>query len=97
MIFFGWELRIVKMFGIVVLCFVICWLFFEIINVVIFIDEGVEICVVEFVDIVMCWFVYLYFLFNLLLYVFMGLEFRCVFRKFLCRREWRIGVELFYS
>lgn len=94
---FGRELRIAKMLGIVVLCFVICWLPFEIINVVILIDEGVATCAVELVDTVTCWLAYLHSSLNPLLYAFTGSEFRRAFRKLLCRREWRTGAELSHS
>ena len=94
---FGRELKIAKMLGIVVLCFVICWLPFEIINVVILIDEGVETCAVELADTVSCWLAYLHSSLNPLLYAFTGSEFRRAFRKLLCKREWRTGADLFQS
>lgn len=80
---FVWELKLVKMFGIVVFCFVFCWLLFEIINFMIVVNKGIVYCVFEIFDIVVCWFVYFYFLLNLFFYVFVSSEFRIVFRKFL--------------
>ena len=50
---FARELKLAKTLGIVVLCFVICWLPFEIINVMILVDEGVANCYVEIADTVL--------------------------------------------
>ena len=94
---FGRELKIARTLGIVVLCFVICWLPFEIINVVILVDEGVETCAVEIADTVSCWLAYLHSSLNPLLYAFTSSEFRRAFKKLLCRREWRTETGLFYS
>ena len=69
------------------LCFVICWLPFEIINVIILVDKGVTTCLVEIIDTVACWLAYLHSSLNPLLYAFASSEFRHAFRKLLCKRE----------
>ena len=84
---FARELKLAKTLGMVVLCFVICWLPFEIINVIILVDKGVTTCLVEIIDTVACWLAYLHSSLNPLLYAFASSEFRHAFRKLLCRRE----------
>ena len=44
------ELKLAKTLGIVILCFVVCWLPFEIINIMILVDEGLANCNVEIAD-----------------------------------------------
>lgn len=88
------ELKLAKTLGIVVLCFVICWLPFEIINVVILVDKGVTTCVVEIIDTVACWLAYVHSSFNPLVYAFASSEFRRAFRKLLCKREWTSNLEV---
>lgn len=90
---FARELKLAKTLGIVVLCFVICWLPFEIINVVILVDKGVTTCVVEIIDTVACWLAYLHSSFNPLVYAFASSEFRRAFRKLLCKRERTINLD----
>ena len=91
---FARELKLAKTLGIVVLCFVICWLPFEIINVVILVDKGVTTCVVEIIDTVACWLAYVHSSFNPLVYAFASSEFRRAFRKLLCKREWTSNLEV---
>lgn len=90
---FARDLKLAKTLGIVVLCFVICWLPFEIINVLILVDEGVATCTVEIADTVACWLAYLHSSMNPLLYAFSSSEFRRAFRKLLCKREWTMNFE----
>ena len=80
---FARELKLAKTLGIVVLCFVICWLPFELINVMILMDEGVINCAIEIADTVACWFAYLHSSMNPLLYAFASTEFRRAFKKLL--------------
>lgn len=80
---FAQELKLAKTLGIVVLCFVICWLPFEIINIMILIDEGVINCAMEIADTVACWLAYLHSSMNPLLYAFASSEFRRAFKKLL--------------
>ena len=91
---FARELKLAKTLGIVVLCFVICWLPFEIINVIILVDQGVTTCLVEIIDTVACWLAYLHSSFNPLVYAFSSSEFRRAFRKLLCKREWTSNLEV---
>ena len=91
---FARELKLAKTLGIVMLCFVICWLPFETINVVILVDKGVTTCVVEITDTVACWLAYLHSSFNPLVYAFASSEFRRAFRKLLCKREWTSNLEV---
>lgn len=91
---FARELKLAKTLGIVVLCFVICWLPFEIINVIILVDEGVATCAVEIIDTVACWLAYLHSSLNPLLYAFASSDFRRAFRKLLCKREWTTNLEV---
>lgn len=88
---FARELKLAKTLGIVVLCFVMCWLPFEIINVVILVDKGVDTCVVEIVDTVACWLAYLHSSLNPLLYAFASTDYRRAFKKLLCRTECTIN------
>lgn len=90
---FARELKLAKTLGIVVLCFVICWLPFEIINVVILVDEGVATCTVEVIDTIACWLAYLHSSLNPILYAFASTEFRRAFKKLLCKRELSINFE----
>lgn len=90
---FARELKLAKTLGIVVLCFVICWLPFEIINVVILVDEGVATCAVEIIDTVACWLAYLHSSLNPVLYAFASSAFRRAFRKLLCKRDCTIDFE----
>ncbi|XP_044168704.1 alpha-1A adrenergic receptor-like [Acropora millepora] len=81
------ELKIAKTLGIVVLCFVICWLPFEIINVIAMVNGAVT-CVVEIADTMACWLAYLHSSLNPLLYAFASCEFRRAFKRLLCiKRE----------
>jgi len=91
---FARELKLAKTLGIVVLCFVICWLPFEIINVIILVDQGVTTCLVEIIDTVACWLAYLHSSLNPLVYAFSSSEFRRAFRKLLCKREWTSNLEV---
>lgn len=84
---FARELKLAKTLGIVVVCFVMCWLPFEIINVMILVDEGVETCVVEIVDTVACWLAYLHSSLNPFLYAFASTDYRRAFKKLLCKTE----------
>lgn len=80
---FARELKLAKTLGIVMLCFVICWLPFEIINVMIIVDEEVANCAMEVADTVACWLAYLHSSVNPLLYAFASSEFRRAFKKLL--------------
>lgn len=92
---FARELKLAKTLGIVVLCFVICWLPFEIINVMILVDEGVVTCAMEIADTVACWFAYMHSSVNPLLYAFASSEFRRAFKKLLfINREGTLDLEL---
>ena len=77
------ELRIARTLGIVVCCFVICWLPFVIINVKILLDNGVESCDMEIVDTVVCWLAYLSCTLNPVLYALASSDFRRAFRGIL--------------
>ena len=91
---FARELKLAKTLGIVVLCFVICWLPFEIINVMILVDEGVANCYVEIADTVACWLAYLHSSLNPLLYALGTSEYRRAFKKLLfIRMEETINME----
>ena len=83
---FARELRLAKTLGIVVLCFVICWLPFEIINIMILVDEGVANCNVEIADTVTCWFAYMQCSLNPVLYALSSPEYRRAFKKLLLIR-----------
>ena len=84
---FARELRLAKTLGIVVLCFVICWLPFEIINVIILLEEGVENCALEIADTIACWLAYLHSALNPFLYAFCSAEFRRAFKNLVTRRD----------
>ena len=75
------ELRIARTLGIVLCCFVVCWLPFLIINIKILLDEGVESCEIEILDTVLCWLAYMNCLFNPVLYAFISQEFRRAFHR----------------
>lgn len=81
----GRELRVAKALGIVVVTFVLCWLPFEIINVAILIDEGVENCAMEIADTLACWLAYLQIAVNPIIYAFSNTRFRKAFKKILCK------------
>lgn len=81
------ELKIAKTLGIVVLCFVICWLPFEIINVVAIVNNSAVTCAVEIADTMACWLAYLHSSLNPLLYAFASCEFRRAFKRLLCIRR----------
>lgn len=83
----GRELRVAKALGIVVVTFVLCWLPFEIINVAILIDEGVENCAMEIADTLACWLAYLQTAVNPIIYAFSNTKFRKAFKKILCKRN----------
>lgn len=80
---FARELKLAKTLGIVVLCFVICWLPFEVINVMILVDEGVANCNVEIADTVTCWLAYMNCSLNPVLYALNSPEYRRAFKKLL--------------
>lgn len=80
---FARELKLAKTLGIVVLCFVICWLPFEVINVMILVDEGVANCNVEIADTVTCWLAYMHCSLNPVLYALNSPEYRRAFKKLL--------------
>ena len=80
---FARELRLAKTLGIVVLCFVICWLPFEIINIMILVDEGVANCNVEIADTVTCWLAYMHCSLNPVVYALSSPEYRRAFKKLL--------------
>lgn len=91
---FAREVKLAKTLGIVVLFFVICWLPFEMINVLILMDEGVINCAMEIADTVACWFAYLHSSMNPLLYAFASSEFRRAFKKLLfINREATLSME----
>ena len=83
---FARELKLAKTLGIVILCFVICWLPFEIINVMILVDEGVANCNVEIADTVTCWLAYINCSLNPVIYAFSSPEYRRAFKKLLLIR-----------
>lgn len=80
----GRELRVAKTFGIVVTTFLLCWMPFEIINVTILIDEGVENCSMEIADTLSCWLSYLQIAANPCIYAFANSKFRRAFKKIIC-------------
>ncbi|EDO49062.1 predicted protein, partial [Nematostella vectensis] len=75
----GRELRVAKALGIVIATFVLCWLPFEVINVMILLDEGVETCAVEVADTVFCWLAYLQTALNPVVFALTNSEFRRAF------------------
>ncbi|XP_031557019.1 octopamine receptor Oamb-like [Actinia tenebrosa] len=79
----GRELRVAKALGIVVITFVLCWLPFEIINIAILIDEGIENCAMEIADTLSCWLAYLQTAVNPIIYAFSNTKFRKAFKKIL--------------
>ena len=92
---FARELKIAKTLGIVVLCFVICWLPFEIINVMVIVNKGAGGCAVEIADTMACWLAYVHSSLNPLLYAFASCDFRRAFKKLLCiKREETTGTSL---
>ena len=92
---FARELKLAKTLGIVVLCFVFCWLPFEIINFMIVVNKGTVHCALEISDTVACWLAYLHSSLNPLLYAFASSEFRTAFRKLLhIKREEVITLEI---
>lgn len=89
------ELKLAKTLGIVILCFVVCWLPFEIINIMILVDEGVANCNVEIPDTVTCWLAYMNCSLNPVLYAFSSPEYRRAFKKLLLiRMQGSADVEL---
>ncbi|KXJ28064.1 octopamine receptor [Exaiptasia diaphana] len=83
----GRELRVAKTFGIVVVTFLLCWMPFEVINVAILIDEGVESCSMEIADTVSCWFAYLQIAANPAIYAFANSKFRKAFKRIICTQR----------
>lgn len=78
------ELRVARTLGIVVCCFVLCWLPFLVINVKIVVDAGVESCDMEIIDTAVCWLAYLNCTLNPVLYAAVSPDFRRAFRGILC-------------
>jgi len=77
----GRELRVAKTFGIVVVAFLLFWMPFEIINITILIDEGIESCSMEIADTLSCWFSYMQIAANPAIYAFANSKFRKAFKK----------------
>lgn len=80
------EVRLAKALGLIILCFVLCWLPYQVVSFLTLDEIIIEDCSVEIADTVTCWFAYLNSAVNPVLYAYTHRDFKRALRSILCRR-----------
>ncbi|XP_020893180.1 octopamine receptor Oamb-like [Exaiptasia diaphana] len=85
------ELRIAKALGVIVLCFLLCWLPYVVLNFMTLNDSIYYDCNIELADTVFCWLAYMNSVLNPILYAYTNHDFRrafkSIFSRFLTRHQ----------